>query len=102
MSFPQARERLQASVFARLGEDALWGGAAEPVRVRFAEKDEVASFGQTDLMLATLVLRVRRSEVEAPSSGDVVELILSGRRLRVTAEPRLDANGVWAIAVTDA
>ena len=101
MAFAQARERLQSGIFARLGEDALWAGLADPVRVRLAEKDEIASFGETELMLASLVLRVRRQDVDAPTVGDLVVLSASGRRLRVSAEARLDANGVWSAPVVD-
>lgn len=102
MGFPQARERLQDAIFARLGEDARWAGIDPTVRVRFAERDELANFGDTELMMAGLVLRFRKSEVPEPAIRDLVVLDKSGRRLRLSAEARLDANGVWAAPVTDA
>ena len=102
MGFPQARERLQNAIFARLGEDAQWAGIDPKVRVRFAERDELATFGDTELMMAGLVLRFRRSEVAAPAVGNLVVLDKSGRRLRLSADARMDANGVWAAPVVDA
>ena len=102
MGFPQARERLQNAIFARLGEDAQWTGIDPLVRVRFAERDELATLGDTELMMASLVLRFRRSEVGAPNVGDVVVLDVSGRRLRISGEARMDANGIWAAPVVDA
>ena len=102
MSFPQARERLQNAIFARLGEDAQWAGIDRKVRVRFSERDELATFGDTELMMAGLVLRFRRSEVAAPAVGNLVVLDKSGLRRRLSADARMDANGVWAAPVVDA
>lgn len=102
MSFPRARERLQGAIFSRLGEDATWNGTGDVVRVRFAEKDEMASLGDSDILLAGLALRVSRSQVEAPKVGDVVKLSDSGRELRLIGEARLDANAVWTAPVADA
>ncbi|RZJ81097.1 MAG: hypothetical protein EON88_31325 [Brevundimonas sp.] len=95
MGFPEARERLQASVFARLGEDALWNGSQTPVRVRLGEEDGDAGFGAERLISRVQVIRVHQATVGQPAEEDVVQLVKSGRRFRLRAEASLDANGVW-------
>lgn len=93
MSFPQARGRLQTAVFGRLGEAATWNG--EPVRARLGEGDEEVGLGDSRLILGGLALRVRRSDVASPGSGDDVRLTDAGRRFQVSGDCRIDANGVW-------
>nr|WP_312161224.1 hypothetical protein [Brevundimonas diminuta] len=101
MSFPQVRENLQAAIFARLGEDAFYDDRPEPVRVRLAEGDETAGFGDGGrLILGAMTMRVRRSEVSSPAEGQGFRLT-NGRRFTIFADPLLDRNGVWLCPVTE-
>lgn len=102
MGFAGARERQQAAIFARLGEDAIFDGGAEPVRVRHLDEDEVAGFGDgSNLIVPRESVRVRRIDVAAPSIGKIFELIESGRRFRITSDPIRNRNDVWVCPVSE-
>lgn len=94
MSFPAALERQQAAIFARLGEDATWEGAAGPVRV--IRRDEDRQFGgEIEIVAEAHVFRVRRSEVDSPTAGQTVTLADSGESFTVMGTPKLDRRRVW-------
>lgn len=95
--------RQQEAVFRRLGEDATWSGVADPVRVRFAERDEMASWSDSRTVHLARFVRVRRSQVPAPASGDVITRTEHGdQQLVVIETPTLDRKGVWLCAVKEA
>ena len=98
MRFAEGRARLQNAVFATLGEDAVWAGTI-PCRVRVMSEDDTAPFGSgSRLIVTSLVVRVRQSEVPDPRIDDEIGFP-DGRVLRVTSDPMIDANGVWACTV---
>lgn len=103
MGFPQAISRIQATVFDRLGEPALWGDEQTAVRVRRprdGDEDFRADYGQ--LVVTGAVIRVRKSEVAAPAEGDQVQILdddgnaLADGLFTISAEPMLDRKKqVW-------
>jgi hypothetical protein len=104
VAFAQAVAAQQAAVFDHLGVAAWWNGSPNAVRVRLVERDESDRFagGGAAGLFRTTVLKVRRSEVETPRTGDQVELDEGGRRFRLSGDdPSLDAKGVWTCSVTE-
>lgn len=99
MSFAGAVERQQSAVFRTLGEDATWPGVTDPVRVRFAERDDLAGWGESRAVQRTRFVRVRQSEVSQPEEGQVLTRVLTGEQLRVFGEPTLDRKRVWLCQV---
>jgi len=99
MSFAEAVVRQQDAVFRRLGEDATWSGVADPVRIRVAEKDEEASWRESQAVVRARYVRVRQSEVSAPVSGQTLTRTTTGEVLRVIETPTLDRKGVWLCKV---
>lgn len=101
MSFAGAAARLQEAVFGRLGDDAIWEGVAEPVRVLWRESDDDLRFEAGSIIATGRMLRVRRSEVPAPADGHSVQILdeegapIAGALFAVAGEPRLDRKGVW-------
>lgn len=108
MSFLEAQARLQAAVFLRLGNDATWTGAADPVRVRWREADEDLRLDRGTLVVTGRLIKVRRSEIANPAAGDEVQILdddgnpISGAAFVVTGEPMLDRKGVWTCQVLEA
>lgn len=108
MSFPQALQRQQAAIFARLGEDATWEGVTGTVRVRRRESDEDVRMGFTDAVVTGRVIMVRKSEVSAPAEGQAVQVLddagapLVDGAFVVTGEPMLNRRGVWRCQVRTA
>lgn len=101
MSFAGRVARMQDAVFQTLGEDADWDGFPDPVRVRYREFDAVEGFGGSQVLVADRVIMVRRSEVPSPVGGDLVVLVASGRRFRVTGDPKIDRKGRWVCVVAE-
>lgn len=106
MSFAGAADRLQAAVFARLGEDATWSGIFGTVRVRRREYDEESHLGEGGAEILTVrFIRVRESEVAAPAEGDEVQILgdggvpVAGGLYRVSGEPEIDRKRVWRCPV---
>jgi hypothetical protein len=105
MSFLQALERQQAAIFARLGEDADWEGVDLPVRVLRREADEQVGFTHGAALIDGHRLRVRKSEVDAPSEGQLVQILddqgfsIEDGKFRVVGEPKLDRRRVWTCIV---
>lgn len=99
MSFAEAVARQQDAVFRRLGEDATWSGVADPVRIRVAEKDEEASWRESQAVVRVRYLKVRQSEVSAPVAGQVLVRTKTAESLRVIETPTLDRKGVWLCKV---
>lgn len=95
MSFAQALVRQQAAIFDRLGEDAGWTGISGTVRVIFRHYDEDARLGQGSIVSRRHFIRVRKSEVAAPASGNIVTPQESGGSYKICAEPMLNRKGVW-------
>lgn len=101
MSFAEVVERQQAAVFRRLGEDASWSGVADPVRVRFAERDDLIGWGEGQTVTRARFVRVRQSEVPQPVVGDEVVWTAKARTFEVIEEPTLDRKGVWTCGVKE-
>jgi len=105
MSFLEAQARLQAAVFERLGEDAIWSGIADPVRVRRREDDEELRLDRGSIVATGRLIKVRQIEVATPTAGDTVQVLdedgspISGALYTVTGEPMLDRKGVWTCQV---
>lgn len=107
MPLPQAiLARQQDAIFGVLGESAQWEGVADPVRVRFSEADEGVRADFSDLVGTGRTIKVRKSEVEAPAEGQVVQILddegapADGRLYRIDGEPMLNRRGVWTCPVT--
>ena len=94
MSWARLQARQQAAVFAALGHDAQWEGVGGTVRVLL--RDEDALLGQT--VVDAVQIRVRRSEVEAPRSGQLVTVAGANgdeRRFELIGTPLLDRKATW-------
>jgi hypothetical protein len=74
----QLRATVLSKAYETFGEPATWtpsgGGDAVLVTVRRRDADDVAAFGDSRAVVASLVLKVRRSDLAAPSQGDTVVL----------------------------
>lgn len=102
MSFAGVVARQQAAIFRTLGEDAAWTGVADPVRVRFADRDDLNGWGDAQVVVRVRFVRVRKIEVAAPVAGNIVTRELDGASLlKVIGEPRLDRKGVWTCEVKE-
>ena len=100
-SFAGRVARMQDTVFRALGEDAYWNEAETPVRVRVTDKDDVAPFGGGQVIMSVQVLKVRRSDVEAPAIGDQARLADGRATYRVFADPTRDRKGSWVCPVEE-
>lgn len=81
-----------------IARDARWrpGGEGAGVVVRIITKrpDQTANFGDSRVMLPTMLVDVRRSQVAAPASGDTVEM--DSETFEVIATPVIDSlRLVW-------
>ena len=81
-----------------IGRDALWrtGGAGAGTIVRIISKrpDQAANFGDSRVLMPTMLIDVRRSEVPAPTSGDSVEI--DAETFEIIATPVIDSlRLVW-------
>lgn len=78
MPFADASGRMQDSLFATGGSDALWKvggtGGGVPVKVIFALPDDDLRLGDDRLTVSTVMLKVRRSQVEQPAADDMVTI----------------------------
>lgn len=90
------RARLLDAVYRAYGEVSVWtpvgGGAALTPVVRRQAGDQVVRWGDSQAVLGTLVLRVRRSEISAPSEGDLI--VITPDIFKLIAEPRLEPVGL--------
>lgn len=101
MSFVGAVDRQQDAVFRTLGEDAAWTGAADPVRIRCAERDDLDGWGEGQRIVRTRFVRVRQSEVADPAVDDTATRARDGVILKVIAKPTLDRKRVWLCQVIE-
>ena len=81
-----------------IARDARWraGGEGAGVVVRIITKrpDQAANFGDSRVMLPTMLVDVRRSQVAAPASGDTLEM--DSETFEVIATPAIDSlRLVW-------
>jgi hypothetical protein len=87
-----------------VGEDALWrrGGSGDGIAVRVIRKspDAVVGFGDSRAILPTVMIDVRSCEIEAPASGDTVEI--ASTVFVISAEPTADSlRLVWTCEATE-
>jgi hypothetical protein len=83
---------------ANVAEDAIWraGGAGDGTAIRVIRKtpDEVAGFGGSRAVMATVLVDVRASEIASPAAGDTVEI--GGDLFAIIGTPVRDSLGlVW-------
>ena len=79
-----------ATLFGALGGV----GAGTVVRIISKRPDQVANFGDSRVMLPTMLIDVRRSQIAAPASGDTVEI--DAETFEVIATPVIDSlRLVW-------
>lgn len=94
-----------AALFGAAGSIAATfhpGGSAVGVELRVirGQPDELAGFGDGQIVMATNLLDIRRSDVAHPVTGDEVQLYLDdartvpGDRLVLAGAPRLDVEGL--------
>ncbi|SDE90243.1 head-tail joining protein [Limimaricola pyoseonensis] len=88
------------AVFERMGQKAHWfqggWGAGLGCRVIPRAADEETSFGGTRLISDAMTLKVRVSEINAPSENDAFEI--EGQRYIVQGVPTRDARRlVWSM-----
>lgn len=81
-----------------IARDALWRpggiGAGTVVRVVSKRPDQAANFGDSRVMLPTMLIDVRRSQIAAPASGDTVEI--DAETFEIIATPVIDSlRLVW-------
>lgn len=83
-------------------------GAPVAVRAIRSQPDALTSFGDGQVILATNIIEVRKSEVPHPDrrgylaiGGELVDGVVSGGDLfSICEEPRLDAEGLtWTLGV---
>lgn len=74
---------------ANMGETALYraagAGSGASVRVIRTVPDQISTFGDTRTVSGTSIIRVLRSAIAAPASGDTFEV--AGTVYRVVAKP---------------
>jgi hypothetical protein len=101
MTFAGAALRMQDSVFSKGGSPAKWksGGVGDGVdcRVIKAEPDTTIRYGQDRAIMPTAMVRVRRSEVDAPAEDDTVDIygddgVTLVVTLKIIAEPMLEKH----------
>lgn len=77
---------------ANLSASALWraGGSGDPVSVRvvIGEPDQEVSFNRARIIVGTVLIHVRMSEVAALASGDTFEVY--GALYTVNGDPSRD------------
>ena len=81
-----------------IARDARWRpggvGAGTVVRIITKRPDQAANFGDSRVMLPTMLIDVRRSQVAAPASGDAVEIDVE--IFEIIATPVIDSlRLVW-------
>jgi len=104
MSFAESRSRIVDTVFVRFGEDALWSGVPDVVRIhRVRANDDI----RPDMLPVVADkrfgpqagwVRVRPSQVAEPTDGDVVTPV-DGVPITLVGIPVLDRKGVWVCEV---
>lgn len=84
------------SLFARGGSDASWksGGAGEgtPCKVIKSMPDQVANFGDSRAIAATVLIKVRKSEIESPCANDLVTI--DGEDFQIIGTPLRDKHRI--------
>lgn len=98
-AFARASDRLFAH--RDLARDAVYrpsgAGAEVPCRVILRQPDEMASFGETQIVRGSTLIDVRVAEVAAPREGD--SFTLGATVYEVTGAPRRDADRLmWTCA----
>ena len=81
-----------------IARDARWrpGGEGAGIVVRIVTKrpDKTANFGDSRVMMPTMLIDVRRAEIPAPSSGDTFEM--DSETFEIIATPIIDSlRLVW-------
>ena len=84
--------RIRDAKYRVLGDVARWNGS--PVTILDDRHDDIVGFGESQIIVAVVLFRVRKSEVPCPVAGDLVEF--DDQIFTVIAEPRLDQSiGEW-------
>jgi hypothetical protein len=92
------RQRLKGAVYKTFGEAADWisaiGGDPISVRVIEASEDEVLRFGDSRLIVGTIIYQVRGPDGFEPQEADRAQILPSGPLLRVIGEPMRARHGL--------
>lgn len=101
MSFRNLLAGMAEAIDDHLGDAALWtaDGNDVPVRVHFIEQDEVARFGEGDVVMKTQIVQIHRRWGITPTAYATVTLGETGETFTTQGDPALDAEGFWTIAV---
>jgi hypothetical protein len=96
-AFPPAIDAIFAD--NNIGEDAIWraGGVGAGVAVRVIRKspDKIVGFGDSRVVMPSVLIDVRCSEIAMPAIGDTVEI--AGSVFDIIAEPTADTlRLVWS------
>lgn len=81
-----------------IARDARWRpggvGAGTVVRIITKRPDQTANFGDSRVMMPTMLIDVCRAEIPAPASGDTVEM--DSETFEIIATPVIDSlRLVW-------
>lgn len=95
-TFPPAIDAIFAD--NNIGEDAIWRaggvGAGVPVRIIRKSPDKIIGFGDSRVVISSVLVDVRTSEIALPAAGDTVEI--AGGVFDIIAEPTADTlRFVW-------
>lgn len=99
MGFSDLIPSIDAAVFDHLGDAGTWDGA--PVRLMLEERDEEETVSDgPGVVRKVRLLKVRRSEVPNPASGQIATLgdglAAAVRTFRVLGQPQLEDDGtIW-------
>lgn len=101
MTFPDVQARLTASVFERLGDDAVWQDVPGTVRVLRRVADEELRLSAASIVETGVTIRVRKADIADPQEGQQVQLLdgsgspFADGLYVLNGTPELDRKGVW-------
>lgn len=104
MSFRNLLAGMAEAIDDHLGDAALWSTdeGDRPVCVHIIEQDDVARFGEGDIVMKTQVVQIHRRWGITPAAYATVTLQETGETFTTQGDPALDAEGFWTIAVQPA
>lgn len=98
--FVAALDALYASALAI---DAVFtsNGVSTPVRTVRSQPDQISGYGEGQIVQASNLFELRRSEVSEPSAGDTIAV--GADVFAIVGDPMLDTEGLaWTCAVRPA
>ncbi|SEM62754.1 hypothetical protein SAMN05192583_0885 [Sphingomonas gellani] len=103
-NFSERRRAVIDAAFAAFGEDALFGDAEQPVRIRFKGSDADEAISGLRVVASGLIGRLRSWEVSAPRRGQSLAVAAGdfAGTYTIMGEPMLDAKRIWTVELTQA